>query len=166
MAAPVLKTLKPQSDAPNSKPNKRKNKRKQQGPNTVKNTQKVNKAAKTLDVDANAATPEEVAYYSRRNESESPNYASMTNSVLKEYCRAAGLQVSGNKAALVERLNSAPFNVDGNDDVFDQLMTTGSASIGEPSKEPTTPKRVKKTGQKPVTPTRGRTTGKKSDPDN
>ena len=166
MTAPVLKTIKPQSDAPSSKPNKRKTKGKQQGPNTAKNTKKVNKAAKTLDVDANAATPEEVAYYSRRNESESPDYASMTNSVLKEYCRTAGLPVSGNKAALVERLNSAPFNVDGNDDVFDQLMTTGSASIGEPSKEPPTPKRVKKTGQKPVTPTRGRTTGKKSDPDN
>ena len=162
MAAPVLRTLKPQSKAPTSKPKTRKSKRKAQGPNTAKNTQKVNKAAKALDVDANAASPEEVAYYSP-SESESPDYASMTNSVLKEYCRTAGLPVSGNKADLVERLNSAPFNVDGNDDVFNQLMTTGSASIGETSKEPTTPKRVKKTGQKPVTPARGRKTGKKSD---
>ena len=176
MAAPVLRTIKPETEAPTSKPKKRKSKRKPQGPNTAKNTQKVNKAAKALDVDANAASPEEVAYYSpSASESKQTvdghmakmeNYEGMTKPVLKEHCRAAGLPVSGLKLELVSRLTEAHiarFNHDGNDDVFNQLMTTGSASIGETSKEPKTPKRVKKTGRKTPSPARGRKTGTKSD---
>ena len=174
MTAPVLRTIKPQTTRPVSKPNKRKSKRKAPGPNTVKNTQKVNKAAKDLTVDEHVASPEEIANYApspsesealEAHMAEMENYGSMTNSDLKEHCRAAGLKVSGNKAELVERLTSdhtARFD-DGNNDVFDQLMNTGKASNGETSKEPTTPKRVKKTGRKTPSPTRGRKTGKKSD---
>lgn len=175
MTAPVLRTIKPQTTRPVSKPNKRKSKRKAPGPNTVKNTQKVNKAAKDLTVDEHVASPEEIAKYapspSKREALEAHMaeaagmYGSMTNSDLKEHCRAAGLKVSGNKAELVERLTSgrvARFD-DGNNDVFDQLMATGKASNGETSKEPTTPKRVKKTGRKTPSATRGRKTGTKSD---
>ena len=176
MAAPVLRTLKPQAASPASKPNKRRNKRKAPGPNTAKNTQKVTKAAKVLDVDENVISSEEIAQYAptpseseseklEAHKAEMENYGSMTNSDLKEHCRAAGLKVSGNKAELVERLTSdhaAQFD-DGNDDVFNQLMNTGTASNGEPSKELTTPKRVKKTGRKTPSPSRGRTTGTKSD---
>lgn len=176
MTAPVLRTDKPQTTRPVSKPNKRKSKRKTQGPNTAKNTQKVNKATKDLAVDENVASPEEVAAYApSASESKQTvdghmakmeNYEGMTKPVLKEHCRAAGLPVSGLKLELVSRLTEAHiarFNHDGNDDVFNQLMNTGKASNGETSKEPKTPKRVKKTGRKTPSPTRGRKTGKKSD---
>lgn len=175
MTAPVLQTVKPQTTRPASKPNKRKSKKSRQGPNTVKNTQKVNKAAKELGVDENVASPEDIAAYApSASESKQTveghmakmeNYAGMTNLDLKEHCRAAGLRVSGNKLELVSRLTEAymaRFNVDGDNDVYDQLMKTGTASNGETSKEPTTPKRVKK-GRKTPSPTRGRKTGKKSD---
>ena len=172
MAAPVLRTIKPETKSPNSKRNKRKSRRRKQGPNTVKNTQKVNEAAKALDVDENVVSPEEIAQYAPSRESDGLEahmadmvpYGSMTNSDLKEHCRAAGLKVSGNKAELVERLTSAhAAQFDDGNDVFDQLMKTGTASNGETSEEPKTPKRVKKTGRKTPSPARGRKTGTKSD---
>lgn len=172
MAAPVLRTIKPETKSPNSKRNKRKSRRRKQGPNTVKNTQKVNEAAKALDVDENVVSPEEIAQYAPSRESDGLEahmadmvpYGSMTNSDLKEHCRAAGLKVSGNKAELVERLTSAhAAQFDDGNDVFDQLMKTGTASNGETSEGPKTPKRVKKGRRKTPTPTRGRKTGTKSD---
>ena len=179
MTAPVLRTIKPQTTRPVSKPNKRKSKRKAPGPNTVKNTQKVNKAAKDLTVDEYEVPDAVVRRFAPTAWDKKPkqtvdghmakmeNYGDMTKPVLKEHCRAAGLPVSGLKLELVSRLTEAHlarFVGDGNNDVFDQLMKTGEASNGETSKEPTTPKRVKKTGRKTPSPTRGRKTGnKKSD---